>query len=218
MNIKPISRKQNIVVQELENELLVYDLQTNKAFCLNETSAMIFQLCDGKRSVSELADALSIKLKTLVSEDFVRLTLHELNRDGLLENPDEIKTYLNGINRREIVKKIGLASLIALPIVSSVIAPSAAMAASGQLSLLAACSANPDCASGFCNPCNGTIIAACPGPKHCCANSTGTNTRGYIVENCQFIGPCNGSVCCSGSASPGPRLCITPNTQACYCD
>ena len=69
MKIKPISKKQNIVVQDLEKELLVYDLQTNKAFCLNETSAIVFQLCNGKRTVTEIADALSVKLKTLVSED-----------------------------------------------------------------------------------------------------------------------------------------------------
>lgn len=109
MKVKPISKQQNIVIQELEKELLVYDLQTNKAFCLNETCGLVYQLCNGKRTVLEIADVLSVKLKTLVTEDYVRLTLHELNRDGLLENSDEIKAYLNVINRREMVKKVGLA-------------------------------------------------------------------------------------------------------------
>jgi hypothetical protein len=37
---KPISRQQNIVVQDLGSEVLIYDLTINKAFCLNETSAL----------------------------------------------------------------------------------------------------------------------------------------------------------------------------------
>ena len=139
MNIKPLAKTKEILIQELEKELLVYDLPTNKAFCLNEISAIVFQLCDGKRTVLEIADALSVKLKTIVSEDYVRLTLHELNRDGLLENSEYVTTYLNGISRREMVRKVGLASMIALPIVSSVVAPSAAMAASEPIN----CSPTP---------------------------------------------------------------------------
>jgi hypothetical protein len=49
MNTKdyPISRQNNIVTQEVESELLIYDLVENKAFCLNETSAFVWQNCDG---------------------------------------------------------------------------------------------------------------------------------------------------------------------------
>jgi Coenzyme PQQ synthesis protein D (PqqD) len=155
IKILPKTRTNNLLVQELESELLIYDLSNNKAFCLNETSALVFQLCDGKRTVLEIADALSVKLKTLVSEDYVRLTLHELNRDGLLENSDEVKAYLNGVNRREIVKKIGFASMIALPLVSSVIAPSAAMAASQPIN----CSPTP-LAPGC--PISGTVFISNP--------------------------------------------------------
>lgn len=38
MTNHPISRKANIVLQEFENEILIYDLSINKAFCLNRTS------------------------------------------------------------------------------------------------------------------------------------------------------------------------------------
>jgi hypothetical protein len=41
-NIKPISRKSHIVVQYFGNEILIYDLTENKAFCLNETSALVW--------------------------------------------------------------------------------------------------------------------------------------------------------------------------------
>ena len=36
----PLSRQDNIVIQELKDEILIYDLQ-NKALCLNQTSATI---------------------------------------------------------------------------------------------------------------------------------------------------------------------------------
>jgi hypothetical protein len=51
----PHSRTKELVVQELKGELLIYDLSTNKAFCLNETSALVWQLCDGKSSISEIS-------------------------------------------------------------------------------------------------------------------------------------------------------------------
>ena len=185
MKIKPISKKQNIVVQDLEKELLVYDLKTNKAFCLNETCNLVFQNCDGKRTVLELADALSIKLKTLVSEDYVRLTLHELNCDGLLENPDEIKTYLNGINRRELVKKIGLASMIALPLVSSVIAPLAIQAQSGCVApgtlSLTVCSTSPD-------GCNNVFLGG--SGLVCCSGSVISVSQPCPFETSKPVGSC----------------------------
>lgn len=131
--MKLIIKKQNIVVQELEKELLVYDLKTNNAFCLNETSAIVYGLCDGTKSIAEISDSMSRKLKTLVSEDFVRLALNELKRDGLLENADELNIYFSKVSRREVIKKVGLASMIALPLVSSVVAPTAANAQSSCL-------------------------------------------------------------------------------------
>jgi hypothetical protein len=135
MKNTPQSRQNNLVVQELESELLIYDLSTNKVYCLNETSGLVYQLADGKRTVEEIADAMSVKLKTLVNAEFVRLALHELNGNGLIANADEMKSYFAGINRREAVKKIGLASMIALPLVSSVVAPNAASAQSGAPAL-----------------------------------------------------------------------------------
>ena len=60
---KPKTRNENIVVQEFENEVLIYDLTINKAFCLNQTSKMIWQMCNGKNSVADIADNLKQSLK-----------------------------------------------------------------------------------------------------------------------------------------------------------
>lgn len=53
------------LVQELEKEILVYDLGIDKAFCLNKTSAIIWQLCNGANSVADIAELMSRKLKIL---------------------------------------------------------------------------------------------------------------------------------------------------------
>jgi hypothetical protein len=127
----PNSRTKDLVVQELENEVLIYDLKINQAFCLNETSALVFQLCNGKNSVSDLSDLMSRNFKALVTEDFIHLILSELRKNNLLENDDEPGHHFEELSRREIVKRVGLTSIIALPLILSIIAPSAAMAASG---------------------------------------------------------------------------------------
>lgn len=153
MKIKPITLKNNIVVQELEKELLAYDLQTNKAFCLNETSAIVFQLCDGKRNITEISDLMSQKLKNLVGEDFIILALNELRRDGLLENDAVFIEYFSKFSRRELVKQVGTASMIALPFITSVTAPRAVDAQSSCLTNGVSCTfsnfTQSDCCSNL---------------------------------------------------------------------
>ncbi|HRH46794.1 MAG TPA: PqqD family peptide modification chaperone [Pyrinomonadaceae bacterium] len=93
MTNQPNSRKANIVVQDLENEVLIYDLNINKAFCLNQTAGLVYQFCDGRRTFAEISDLMSKELKTLVSKDFVWLALDGLKKDGLLENADELANH-----------------------------------------------------------------------------------------------------------------------------
>ena len=45
---KPIDGKDDIVVQKVEDKTLVYDL--------NETSAAVSELCDGKRTASDVSN------------------------------------------------------------------------------------------------------------------------------------------------------------------
>jgi Coenzyme PQQ synthesis protein D (PqqD) len=134
MSYLPKARAENIVIQDLEKETLIYDLKTNKAFCLNETSALVWQLCDGTNS-----------------EEFVWLALNELQKDNLLEKADELTNHLAGMKRREMVKRVGMASMIALPIIASVVAPSAAQSQSGCLPDGNSCFMQSDCCSNHCN-------------------------------------------------------------------
>lgn len=129
----PKARIDNLVTQEYSNEILIYDLKTNKAFCLNEICTLVFQLSDGKRTVAEISDLMSKKLKSLVKEDVVWLALDHLKKEDLLENSQNFAIDFGGLNRRQVIKKVGFASMVALPLISSVIAPSSAFAASNSL-------------------------------------------------------------------------------------
>lgn len=141
----PKSRSKNIIVQNLEEEVLIYDLSTNKAFCLNETSARVYNACDGETSVDEL------KSKYKFTDDLIYLSLDELKRAKLLDEKTDYVSSLAGISRREAVRRVGLATLIALPLISSLIAPTAANAQSGGVGAA--------CVTGVCFPAGSDLCA-----------------------------------------------------------
>jgi hypothetical protein len=126
----PISRKGEVVSQVVDNDVLIYDLKRNKAFCLNETSALIWQLCDGEKSVSQISEAVSNQLKSPFSDELVWLALDQLKKENLLENGEIIEAKFANLSRREVVRKIGFASMVALPVIASIVAPTAANAQS----------------------------------------------------------------------------------------
>ena len=60
MNKLPIARNKDIVVQTLDKEVLIYDLNTHKAYNLNETSSIVYQACDGKTSFDGRKSVLKV--------------------------------------------------------------------------------------------------------------------------------------------------------------
>ncbi len=121
----PVARKEGLVIQEMPEEVLVYDLDTNKAHCLNKTAAFVWKSCDGKNSVADIKNLFGSDSGN-VSDDLVWLAIDQLNENNLLEN--EIKANFNGQTRREVIKKIGLAAVIGIPVVASLVAPKSIMA------------------------------------------------------------------------------------------
>ena len=148
----PVARKQGLVVQEMPEEVLIYDLDTNKAHCLNKTAAFVWKSCDGNKSIAEITKSFANDFGSPVEEDLVWLAIEQLNDKNLLS--ESLQTNLKGQTRREVIKKIGFASVVALPIVASLTAPSSALASAS-----CACVAPADCAAqtgcpnlGNCNP------------------------------------------------------------------
>lgn len=122
----PNARTDGLVVQEMPDEVLVYDLDTNKAHCLNQTAAFVWKSCDGVNSVTDITDVYQKQFGQNVPEDMIWLALDQLGEKNLLENP--VEADFQGQTRREVIKRVGLAAVVALPIVASLTAPTAAMA------------------------------------------------------------------------------------------
>ena len=85
--VTPLARKNDLVIQELPDEVLVYDRETDRAHCLNKTAALIWQQCDGQTDVATIAGRLGNELNAPSDERMVWFALDQLNRDGLLAEP-----------------------------------------------------------------------------------------------------------------------------------
>lgn len=157
----PTSRSEQLVVQELSREVLVYDLERHKAHCLNETAAYIWRRCDGTTKIDDVARGLESQFGLPADARIVTLALTDLRKARLLETSDRHAKTDGG--RREALKRIGLAAGLAaiVPVVTSIVAPTAAMAATSCRSLNQTCSPTQLCCSGLiCNGSpNGTCVA-----------------------------------------------------------
>jgi hypothetical protein len=142
----PLARKEGLLIERLSDEVLVYDLARKKAHCLNQAAALIWDHCDGKTGVAEMAGILRESLNAPADEELVWFGLREIGRRHLLEKqvmPPGIKFKAS---RRELIRKIGLA--ISVPLVISVLAPkaSASLSCAGRV-----CANDSDCTPCTCN-------------------------------------------------------------------
>ncbi|HYO92772.1 MAG TPA: PqqD family peptide modification chaperone [Pyrinomonadaceae bacterium] len=172
----PKARSKGLVIKKLADEVLVYDLETNKAHCLNTTAALVWNHCDGRKSVSEIAASLEANTLEQFTEEMVWLALNQLERFRLLEGPVKLPLKASGMSRRELVRKLGLAGAASLPLILSIVAPEAASAATCA-GPGAPCLSNARCCSGLCV--NGVCVCLgqntdCASDAQCCSNRCGS--------------------------------------------
>jgi hypothetical protein len=150
MQKMPQARRSGLIIQEVDSEILIYDQQTNKAHCLNQTAAKVWNYCDGETKLVDACNALSRDLETPVDEKFVWYAVDQFSKDNLLEKGIELPAFvIPGMTRRQMVRTLGLAAVVAVPLVTSIVAPTPAQAAT-CLATGAPCSADAQCCSGSC--------------------------------------------------------------------
>ena len=145
--VLPLARTDQLVVEELPDEVLVYDLERHAAHCLNKASAAVWKSCDGKTTVAEMTRRLGREFNAPVGEDVVWLALAQLRKFRLLEEGSG-GVPLRKVSRRDLVRKY-LPAALAVPLILSVPAPTPAQAAS-------------KCAGAF-EPCDFPDNPCCPG-------------------------------------------------------
>lgn len=128
---RPKTCSKQLFVQELPDELLVYDVERNEVHCLNGIAARVWSLCDGERTVAEIAREIGTDLDSDGAEALVWLALDQFAEKHLLEAAEEsVATFKPGVmTRRQMVLRLGLAVGL-LPVVDSIMSPPAALAAS----------------------------------------------------------------------------------------
>lgn len=119
-----------ISIQQIGTETLVYDERRHKAFCLNESSSVVWFLADGARTIAEIRAAASVQLKTSVSEDLVLFAITELRKDGLVE-PAPVEEAAPAVSRRVMLRRLGESGALLIPMIAAVLAPTAAQAYNG---------------------------------------------------------------------------------------
>jgi phospholipase C len=122
----PQARSEGLISEELDGQLLLYDRESSVAHALDRQASALWRACDGDSDVAALA------VRCNMSQENVRLTLARLEELGLLAvAPDE----QSGETRRSALRKMTLAGVglsAGIPMISSVLIPTAASAMSGQ--------------------------------------------------------------------------------------
>jgi len=158
MDHLPKARKENLITRQLDDELLVYDNDRDKALCLNRTAALVWKHCDGHTSIEQIGNQLTSEIAnghgTPIDDRLVWYAISQLKRDHLLDEgteiPASVLASVNGhFNRRQVIKVLGLTAIVAVPVVTSIVAPTAVQAAT-CLSSGAACSSSAQCCTGVC--------------------------------------------------------------------
>jgi len=191
---KPLARSEDLVVEEVGEELLVYDQTNDTAHSLSVAAVRVWKACDGERSVKSLVTELEM------DSDTVKRALEELDECNLLDNGSQLEA---GMTRREATlkgAKIG-AGIASAPLIYSILAPAPALAASQAYCLgLTGCTTDQN----GCGVCHGAGCACCgpgstggPGVKFCTADCSTTNCSPAVATaHCGFSPPstaCNTS-------------------------
>ena len=120
----PAARGEGIIFKEVDGELLIYDIERNKAHCLNSTAALVWQHCDGRTNVTELARVVSTALGPTFDEIVIELALKQLSRDHLLREPYEGSLVVAGLSRRALVRRLSIGAVL-LPLITTITVPTA---------------------------------------------------------------------------------------------
>ena len=185
----PQARTNDLVTQELPEEVLVYDLKDHKAHCLNQTAAAVWKHCDGKTSVMEMTTLIKQDINQTMDEATVWQAIGHLGKANLLEARVTPPAGIPRLGRREAIRRLGLGSAIAVPVVMSILAPT----------VLAGCTfdnqpiGTPCCTSSQCGTFMGSPLQCCPAGSTCLVG---------------LSDPCTVNAnCCSNNCTGSPLTC-----------
>jgi hypothetical protein len=108
-----VARSHDLIIEEVEGEVLIYDENTKIAHCLGTEAVAVWRACDGQTTIDALTDDTGLEADTATR------ALAELYSRGLLE--DEDSGYA-ALTRRDLGLKVAKlsAAAAAAPLIVSV--------------------------------------------------------------------------------------------------
>jgi hypothetical protein len=147
-------KQKKLIATRIDNELLLFEVETSIAHCLNDIASEMWVACEQQSSAVEVTEFLRTRRPDMEKE-VVWASLSKMAAAGLLEettNQEDI-----AISRRELIRKLGITAALVLPIVvtSVLVPPPAAAASCGTLGMLcgggrAPCCSGLICVAGIC--------------------------------------------------------------------
>jgi hypothetical protein len=172
-SVNPKRKADSVVVSQVQDETVVYDLARHDAHCLNPTAALIWGYCDGETTVPEMTRRLGDHLGTRLDDQLVWRALNQLDKAHLLEERIQAPAAGSRLSRRELLRRSGLAAAM-LPIVVSLVVPTAAIAGNTCI--------QPCIGNSACRP--GVDACKCCGPPNCDRKCDANGNCSNAVSGC----------------------------------
>lgn len=213
---RPLARTENVVVESVGDETVVYDTVAHVAHALTRVAAAVFAYADGKNTAAEIAELASYRLGTTVTEADVVTAIDVLDANSLLDGP--LLDVETGVSRRTALKTFaaaGAGSMLVMSIATS--AAQACITCSTVPPNTYSCSYNTYTSSVPSGPVgpsgwqNGTVSDC-----RLCNESTGSG--GSNAYPCQTTGSTGACCCapCDGAASKCCQpICINSVSGTC---
>src|SRR5690242_20475233 len=98
-----IARSEDLLVEQIDGEAVVYDLESKEVHCLKPLAAVVFAHCDGTSTTDEIAHIAERELGTTFTARDVEDAVNQLEAIGLVETP--LVVLKDGVSRRDVMKK-----------------------------------------------------------------------------------------------------------------
>src|SRR6185369_15200290 len=112
-HIMPRARSEQLVVQDLTTETLVYDLERHKVHCLNPSAAYVWRRCDGTATFGDVAEGLGAEFGLPADTRIVALALESLRAARLVDGLAKADLAVPRLGRRQALKWVGVAAGVA---------------------------------------------------------------------------------------------------------
>lgn len=120
------ARRGNLLSRKMGEETVVYDMDNNKALCLNKVSSIVWEASCDLNDMDELLNVLHRNGIEDADEQLVVLDIEQLNESNPLENSIDNETFqVSILPRRDVLRQLKMYSVAALPLITSLSIPPA---------------------------------------------------------------------------------------------